>query len=213
MPPTEHKIEIAGPEGVLEAQITEFDTPQPLGVVVCHPHPLYGGTMAHPVVRAVYKAFVGAGFPALRFNFRGVGRSKGDHANGEGEREDVLAVCKHFLHGPGRPDKILIVGYSFGAAVGGSIINELSEIHGFVAISYPFVMIPQFIPSSQSTKPKFFLTGDADDFTPISMFHKAVAGFPAPTDIRVFEGVDHFWVGAEDALATEILSWVKTHFP
>src|SRR6266540_1897370 len=108
---------LAGPAGRIECMLKRPGGPAGDSVaVVCHPHPLFGGTMHNKVVHAAAEAIVQAGIPVLRFNFRGAGRSAGRHDGGRGERDDLLAAMDH-LWGlyPGRP--LLLAGYSFGAYV------------------------------------------------------------------------------------------------
>lgn len=205
----EHKCEFNGPDGKIEAQITEGDDKKQLGIVVCHAHPQFGGTMAHSVVRAAYKFFANQGYPALRFNFRGIGKSEGKFADGIGEKEDALAACEYLLKAGKNVHKILLIGYSFGAAIAGAISEKLPQIVGYIAISYPFTLIPQFVKEARITKPKLFLIGDQDDFTPMADFNKAVSVFPEPKTIKVMARMDHFWNGYEEKLVKEIDSWFK----
>jgi len=206
----EVKIQIKGPEGKLEAQLIKGHLD--VGIIVCHPHPQYGGTMAFPVVRMLYKAFGNLGHPSIRFNFRGVGNSEGISGNGEGEREDLISVCKFLLNGEFGIRRILIIGYSFGATIGASVSGEFDEIIGYVAISYPFSFIPQFISHAQIKKPKFFIIGDRDDFTTLDVFRKEYKQMPEPKDIKIFQGVDHFWSGSENKLTEAIINWFKDNF-
>ena len=92
--PKERKIKIQNGSETIEAQIFEGDLQHEMGVIVCHPHPLFGGTMANPVVRSIYKKFGQQGFPTIRFNFRGVEQSDGFHDEGDGEQEDAIIVCQ-----------------------------------------------------------------------------------------------------------------------
>ena len=166
----EHKVQIPMPFGNLEAQMIMGDNTHTLGIIVCHPHPQFGGTMANNVVRVIYKSFSQAGFPALRFNFRGVENSDGFQTGGEGEREDALAACHYLLDNTQPTQQILIIGYSFGAMIGASIVDELDALVGYVAVSYPFTMLPQYIAQAQSYKPKLFLMGEWDDYTSMDAF-------------------------------------------
>jgi len=201
----EQKINIKGPDGNLEAQLIKGKNE--IGIIICHPHPGYGGTMAFPVVRMLYKAFGNLGHPSLRFNFRGVGNSDGISGDGAGEREDLISVCKFLLSGEFGVKKLLIIGYSFGATIGASVAREFDEIIGYVAISYPFSFIPQFISQAQVSKPKFFIIGDRDDFTTLDVFQKEYNKMPEPKDIKIFPGVDHFWSGSENILTETIIVW------
>ena len=87
------------------------------GVVICHPHPLFGGSMYNNVVEAVEEGFVLSGFSTLRFNFRGVGDSEGAYDEGNGEVNDVIAACKFMRDLPGAGGRLVLAGYSFGAWV------------------------------------------------------------------------------------------------
>jgi len=206
----EQKINIKGPDGNLEAQLIKGKNE--IGIIICHPHPGYGGTMAFPVVRMLYKAFGNLGHPSLRFNFRGVGNSDGISGNGDGEREDLISVCKFLLNGEFGVKRILAIGYSFGATISASVAREFDEIIGYVAISYPFSFIPQFIPHAQVNKSKFFIMGDKDDFTTLDVFQKEYEEMPEPKDIKIFPCVDHFWSGAENILTETIIDWFNNNF-
>jgi len=205
----EHKCEIQGPMGRLEAQISEGDGQKQLGIIVLHPHPQFGGTMAHNVVRAAYKFFANQGYPALRFNFRGIGKSEGKYSDGIGEKDDALAACEYLIKAGKNVQKLLIVGYSFGAAIAGAISDRLSQIVGYIAISYPFTMFSQFVKEARISKPKLFLIGDQDDFTPIGEFNKAITTFPEPKSVKIMARMDHFWNGYEDKMVKEIENWFK----
>ena len=206
----ELKIQIKGPVGNLEAQLIKGKND--VGIIICHPHPQYGGTMAFPVVRMLYKAFGNLGYTSIRFNFRGVGNSDGRSGDGVGEREDLISICKFLLNGEFGVKRLLVIGYSFGATIGASVVSEFNEIIGYVAISYPFSFIPQFIPQAQVNKPKFFIIGDRDDFTTLKVFQKEYKEMPEPKDIKIFPGVDHFWSGSENILTETIIDWFKDNF-
>ncbi len=216
----EQKIHIKGPTGNLEAQLIKGKPyhnngkidKKNIGIIVCHPHPQYGGTMAFPVVRMVYRTFGNLGYPSIRFNFRGVGSSEGKSGNGAGEREDLISVCNFLLNGEFGVKRILIIGYSFGAIIGSSVVSEFDEIIGYVAISYPFSLIPQYIPQAQVDKPKFFIMGDLDNFTTVSILKIEYEKMPRPKDIKIFPGVDHFWSGSENILTETIIYWFNNNF-
>ncbi|MHA1856254.1 MAG: dienelactone hydrolase family protein, partial [Promethearchaeota archaeon] len=108
--------------------------------------------------------------------------------------------------------KLLIIGYSFGATIGASIADEFDEIIGYVAISYPFSLIPQFISQAYVNKPKFFIMGENDDFTSLPILKKEYEKIPEPKDIRIFKGIDHFWSESEEILANAIFEWFKKNF-
>ena len=108
-------IFIDGPAGSLEALLKEPEGPITRAAIVCHPHPLFGGTMHNKVVYRIAKAFQISGFAVLRFNFRGAGKSQGEHANGVGEQDDLRAALGFVVDK--YPASSCGCGFSFGAAV------------------------------------------------------------------------------------------------
>src|SRR5215813_10459144 len=107
---------LKGPAGRLEALLNQGAPDATHAALVCHPHPLYGGTLHNKVVFHAMKALSGFGFPVLRFNFRGTGLSEGEHDHGAGEVEDVRAALDWLDREFDLP--IVFAGFSFGAAVG-----------------------------------------------------------------------------------------------
>jgi uncharacterized protein len=205
------KVRIPFEEGTLEGEFSNVSSQEPqVGIILCHPHPLYGGNMQNNVIQSIFRTLSVHGYPILRFNFRGVGNSDGISSNGEREQEDIEAAY-HFLKNQQDVNpslKIVLIGYSFGAAIGGAMIENLPDIYGYIGISYPFVFIPQFISSLQSKKSKFLITGTNDDFTPLSEFEKQYELLPDPKDKLVVPGVDHFWRGFEQKITSIILDWI-----
>lgn len=117
------RLDLTGPEGVIEAvrDMPDGDAPTRGVAVIAHPHPLYGGTMDNKVVQTLARAFVGAGFTAIRFNFRGVGASAGAYDEGRGELQDMLSVVRQATEdGP-----LALAGFSFGAFVASRVLAEL----------------------------------------------------------------------------------------
>ena len=107
-------VNVEGPAGQLEVRV-DGDSPGNIGAVLCHPHPLYGGSMDDMVLEAMSRPLLDAGFQVARFNFRGVGHSEGQHDDGKGEVDDVLAVVA-WMREQG-VEKVILGGYSFGAVV------------------------------------------------------------------------------------------------
>ncbi len=208
-PMQKQKIIIPAEVGELEGQISVGTNDQEIGIVVCHPHPQFGGTMTNNVSGAIFHHFSALGYPTLRFNFRGVGMSSGSFSNGVGERQDVKDACGYLLRTVPHINKILIMGYSYGAAIGTSIVNDLPEIIGFVAISYPFTFISDFIPQSYTDKTKLFFIGDRDDFTPLPIFKKEYSKYTEPKKIHIVPNTDHFWNNKEKFITDKIEEWLK----
>lgn len=206
----EYKVKIPSTEGSLEGQISLGESGTQYGILVCHPHPQYGGTMANNVVRAVYKQFHELGWPSLRFNFRGVGESSGYFDDGIGEQQDVIDAVAFFMHeGDHPPQKIIIIGYSFGACVAGAAVNQIKQVFGYIGISYPFTFIPKFVVHLHNSKPKLFLMGDHDDFTSVEIFDKFYNNLPEPKNRQIFPNIDHFWSEGEDLLTDSIEKWIQ----
>ncbi|EFA75687.1 hypothetical protein PPL_10740 [Heterostelium album PN500] len=193
-----------------------------IGVVITHPHPMLGGNYNNNVVLGISSFLTNhLHIPTLCFNFRGVGGSQGKGSwRGSYEREDVLAAVSYLLdHAPigHRPTRIIIVGYSYGAVIGSSVADSHQSIIGYTSVSYPFgpltlMLLGPLLELGKSNKPKLFIQGDRDNFTGTSKYKSRTADFPHPTEVRLFENVDHFYGGREKLLAKEISKWICTTF-
>src|ERR1039457_5918146 len=134
--------------------------------VVCHPHPLYGGSMHNNVVEAILEALWKLGFATLRFNFRGVGASEGEHSGGSGETDDAKAAIQFLLSQPGvARDAAIRAGYSFGAAIAMRAGAELKEVVTIAAIALP-VGMGDFSSAARSGKKIVLVAGDHDAYCP-----------------------------------------------
>ncbi len=197
-------------EGILHLPVLSevegpASSPSP-GVVVCHPHPLYGGDMHNNVVTAICRAAAVRGIAALRFNFRGVGRSQGAFADGVGERADATAALAHLRQLPEiDSQRIGLVGYSFGAAV--ALLSAGQDLRpdgrasarALVAVSTP--TIARGLSDIAVSCPALLVVGDQDQVAPPSRL-AALAGVIGPrAELVIVPGADHFWWGAEDRLA------------
>ncbi len=164
------------------------------GVILCHPHPQYGGNMDHPVMTMAAETASQEGFSTLRFNFRGVGESEGSYGEGIGESEDVKAVADHLYsrlknnHSP-----LILVGYSFGAWAGFPIAIEDERFEGMVAIAPP-LEIYDFGFLKGCKKKKLFIAGNRDFFCPPSVLEKWYKGLEEPKSLAVIPGADHFFL-------------------
>jgi hypothetical protein len=187
-------------EGTLA--IPEGTSPFP-AVVVCHPHPLYGGSMDNNVVRAVSEALTQASLASVRFNFRGVGSSQGKFGHGIGEREDVKAAISYASTVMEiDSDRIGLTGYSAGAGFAlPSALND-ERIKALAAISLPLTMF-DLDPLTNCTKPKFLIIGSNDDLTPTGQFFEFCQALPEPKEYESIEGADHFWQGYEPPWRSE----------
>jgi alpha/beta superfamily hydrolase len=183
------RLRIDGPAGVLEVAVDAPGAP-PLGVaVLCHPHPLHGGTMDNKVVQTLARAFVALGYRAVRFNFRGVGGSAGAWDEGRGEVDDVLAVV-HTLRDPALP--LALGGFSFGAAMAAHAASRLAgdAAPERLALVGPAVLNFAPPPVSQDT---LVVHGEADEVVPLA----AVLDWARPQTlpVTVVPGVGHFFHG------------------
>lgn len=126
---------IPGPRGRLEARHAGAADPTCPVAVVLHPHPLHGGTMNNKVAYAVFRSLVEAGCHAVRFNFRGVGRSCGEYAGGDGEVEDAMAVVDWMQRRHPESSSTWIAGFSFGAWIAARVLVKRSDIDRFVLVA------------------------------------------------------------------------------
>lgn len=189
------QIDLPGSGLVLEAFLDLPAVPGPFpGVVLCHPHPLYGGNMNNNVILAVSRALTSNGIASLRFNFRGVGRSQGCFANGIGEQEDAQAALLLLVNQEEiDPSRIGIMGYSFGGMVALAVGNTNDVVRAIAAVS---PVIPANV-LKECTKPKLIVTGAEDNIIPPSSVLKETAGMAEPKIVELIPGADHFWWGYE----------------
>jgi uncharacterized protein len=199
---------LPGPAGRLEAILW---TPlgaarRPLAAVVCHPHPLFGGTLHNKVVYQTAKALDALGIPVLRFNFRGAGLSAGVHDRGRGEQDDVRAALDFLAtEFPSVPQ--LLAGFSFGAWVGLRVGCEDARVSHLIGLGIP-VNSTDFSFLPQCHKPKLFLHGSNDEHGAIDKVTALVPTFAGNNQLTVVEGVDHFFAGKLDQLGRAINAWL-----
>jgi hypothetical protein len=194
-------------EGILN--IPQGSGPFPTAVI-CHPHPLYGGSMESNVVNAISKALSQTSFISLKFNFRGVGVSEGEFSQGIGEQEDVAAAIS-FVSSVKEvdPSKIALVGYSAGAAFGLPVAVKDDRIKALVAISPPLNMF-NFNFLQNCLKHKLLISGSRDDFTPLSRLLEFCQTLPEPKKCKIIEAADHFWWRYEDIIAAKVATFLSS---
>ncbi len=203
------RLTLTGPAGRLEALLEwEPDSTPNLAAVVCHPHPLYGGTMHNKVVYRAAKAALAAGAPTLRFNFRGVGKSEGEYANGIGERDDARAALD-WLAGrfPGLP--VAMMGFSFGSAVALYVGAADERVRVLVGLGLP-VGSTDFAFLETSNKPKLVVQATEDQYGPRDRLQEAFNRFQEPKELRWIEGVDHFFNGKLPELQSAIEGFLRS---
>jgi alpha/beta superfamily hydrolase len=174
------------------------------GVVICHPHPLYGGDMDSGVVVAAIEACAAQKLATLRFNFRGVGASSGAHDNGRGEQDDARAALANLRRRLPADAPVALAGYSFGAGVAAKVA-ERTRVGGLALIAPPLRVMPLEAPRAVRG-PMLIVVGGDDQHCPADALGPFRAMLPEAT-ITVLEGADHFFLGALDALGAAIGGW------
>jgi alpha/beta superfamily hydrolase len=207
---------LQGPSGRLEALLNAGNDNATHAAVVCHPHPLFGGTLHNKVVFHTMKALHSFGYPVLRFNFRGTGLSEGEHDYGNGEVDDVRAALDWMdaeFHSP-----LIFAGFSFGAAIGLRAAYSDDRVRALAAVGTPVAPVAagseqprvytfDFLRESQ--KPKLFVSGARDQFGPREKLEALVAGLAEPKKLVLIAGADHFFEGRLHELREAVEVWVK----
>jgi len=212
-----------GPAGRLEAILWSVSeegegAQPPLAAVVCHPHPLFGGTMHNKVVYQTAKTIHRFGLPVLRFNFRGVGLSEGTHDKGIGETEDVAAAIGFLAEEyPGVP--LLLAGFSFGSWVGLRAGCGDSRVTELIGLGLPVGDLESrsFSYLELCDKPKLLVSGEFDRFGPPNQLRAMVERFPPlvreNTSVAIVSGGDHFFAGHLAELDRTVAEWMLHHHP
>ncbi len=214
-PSTIRSLFLTGPAGRLEALLNAGSPTATHAAVVCHPHPLYGGTLHNKVVFHTMKALNHFGFPVLRFNFRGTGLSEGEHANGVGEVEDVRAALDWLEREYTLP--IIFAGFSFGAVVGLRAAYADNRVRALIALGLPAVRfadrmddrVYDFEFLRACTKPKLFVSGSRDQFAPMGSLEALVNTFADPKKLVRIEAGDHFFEGRLKEMRVAIEDWTR----
>jgi alpha/beta superfamily hydrolase len=212
--------DLRGPAGKLEAVLNSGRPDAPYAAILCHPHPKGGGTMHNKVVYHVMKAFSSLGLPVVRFNFRGVGLSEGEHDDGRGEQEDVRAVLNWMDQNLKLP--ILFAGFSFGSNIGLRACCGDARVKGFVGLGVPVHAEGRdysygFLPGCQG--PKLFIIGDHDKYAPRQQVEEVLGKAAEPKEIHWVAGANHFFQGTPESPAAKlepmqqiIRMWLRTTY-
>jgi len=200
-----------GPVGRLEAVLNEGTSEAKYAALVCHPHPVYGGTLHNKVVFHTMKALNHFGFPVLRFNFRGAGLSQGEHNHGRGEMDDVrtaLDWLDNEFHLP-----IFFAGFSFGSVVGMQIACPDARVTTLIALGLPVSPIDDrrynFEFLHHCPKPKLFISGSQDQYAPRQELERVVQSLPQPRELKIIENADHFFEGKLQEMRSSVEHWIK----
>jgi hypothetical protein len=200
-----------GPGGQLEALLNEGSPNATHAALICHPHPVYGGTLHNKVVFHAMKALNSLGMPALRFNFRGAGLSQGEHDKGVGEVDDVRTALDWLdreFHLP-----IVFAGFSFGAAVGLRVACPDPRVAAVVSLGTPISPVDDrsydydFLQTC--TKPKLFVSGSRDQFASKAKLETLLATVPEPKKLVIIEAADHFFEGRLREMREAVESWAR----
>jgi alpha/beta superfamily hydrolase len=197
-----------GPAGRLEAILwkPERNASPPMAAVVCHPHPLFGGTMHNKVAYQAAKSLDSLGLAVLRFNFRGTGMSAGTHDRGRGERGDVTAALD-FLATEFPDAPLLVAGFSFGCFVGLRAGCKDIRVAECIGLGTP-VNDTDFSFLHECDKPKLFVHGENDEFGDVKKVEALVESLPGEKRLVIVPGVDHFFAGQLKQVDAAISEWM-----
>ena len=191
----QQSITIPGPAGALEARIESAAGDR--WAILCHPHPLYGGSMHDAVLDTAAGVLAEREVGTVRFNFRGVGASDGEHDEGRGEMDDLVAV-RDWLAAEHAPGELWLAGYSFGSNLVWRARSRIPEARRIVLIAPPVGNMPFAPPNDDEPALVTVVTGDRDAFVDLDVLRT----WPADRcDVRTVTGADHFFAGRWDALA------------
>jgi alpha/beta superfamily hydrolase len=205
--PRAQSLQVDGPAGGLEVLLEEPEAPREQAfAVVCHPHPLFGGTMQNKVVHTLARACNAFGIPSLRFNFRGVGSSRGSYDEGRGEVQDTLAViAAGRARWPGA--ELILGGFSFGAMVS---LNAAAQAAPAKLISIaPAVGRVEFTAARRPDCPWLIVQGDADELVDIRDVRAFAARWSPPPRLVVFAGGEHFFHGRLVELRDQVRAFLE----
>ena len=214
-PTPSQSVTIAGPAGNIEALLDTpaAETSNAVGVI-CHPHPLHGGTMTNKVVHTLAKAFNDVGAPAVRFNYRGVGASAGVYDDGNGETQDALAVLEWAAQRwPGA--QLWLGGFSFGGAI--AIRASVASPHA-LDIARLVTVAPAIrrVSVDSNTLPQcpwLIVQGDRDELVDPADIQQWARALPVQPRLSMLSGVEHFFHGRLNDLRTTVVSWLGAPLP
>ncbi|HWE74792.1 MAG TPA: alpha/beta hydrolase [Stellaceae bacterium] len=190
------EVLINGPAGRLEARYTAAKEDNAPIALLLHPHPQHGGTMNNKVVYTLFHSFLHCGFSALRFNFRGVGRSQGQFDRGEGELADAAAALDWLQATHPNAKVCWVGGFSFGAWIAMQLLMRRPEIGAFIAIAPPAGMF-DFSFLAPCPASGLIVQGDQDQVVPLEATQKMITKLKHQRDItidhRIVKGADHFF--------------------
>ena len=162
------------------------------GVVISHPHPLYGGSMHNNVVESLVRVYQQAGYSTLRFNFRGVGSSHGEYSDGTGEQEDVKSALRYLSE---RGKKVIdLAGYSFGAWVNALTKPPVDAVQRMIMVSPPVAFL-DFGSAQPLPQLQLVIAGSRDEIAPPELIETMLPNWNPGARLEIIEGADHFYGG------------------
>jgi uncharacterized protein len=200
-----------GSAGQLEALLNAGSPAATHAALVCHPHPVYGGTLHNKVVFHAMKALNNLGLPVLRFNFRGAGLSQGEHDQGAGEIDDVRTALDWLdreFHQP-----IVFAGFSFGTAIGLRAAAPDPRVLALISVGTPISPVDNrsydydFL--TACSKPKLFVSGSRDQFASKAKLESLVHSLAEPKKLVIIEAADHFFEGRLREMRETVELWTK----
>ena len=201
---TEHPVHF--PAGSLQLEGLLSPASGDKGVVIAHPHPLYGGNLHNNVVETLARVYRQHGFTALRFNFRGVGGSQGHYDEGEGEQEDIKAALDYLL-GQGKT-RLDLVGYSFGAWVSALARTAQDKVQRLILVAPP-VDFCDFHNVRSLPKLTLVIAGDRDEFAPPTAIARLLPDWNSAARLEIIPGADHFYGAHTRALAAIVDTYLE----
>jgi uncharacterized protein len=206
-------VNLTGPAGRLEALLNTGAPNAPVSALVCHPHPLFSGTMHNRVVYHAMKVLNdpawGFALPVLRFNFRGAGLSGGVH-DGQAEAADVGAAVDWLVNEYNRP--VIVAGFSFGAAMAvRAACGHGATVHALALLGLPVNAGKSYVFPELDTcaLPKLFLSGDGDPFASPAKLGQVAEQSAEPRQLALIAGADHFFSGRLQEMQDALAAWLK----
>ena len=202
---TEQKLSVPGAAGALELRWhAGVDPSADRAVIVCHPHPLHGGTMDNKVVTTLARTYRDIGWHALRFNFRGVGKSEGEYGHLQGEIDDLESVLA-FVRKQLPQSAIALAGFSFGSAVVANLTLRNGDIDHLVLIAPPVGKYELDFPTAFPC-PTLVVQGDQDEIVDLSRTRDWASGVQGEFHYREMSGAGHFFHGRLTELRDLVLA-------
>jgi alpha/beta superfamily hydrolase len=210
------EVIFTGEDGRIEGRFHPGRTRNAPIAIILHPHPQFGGTMNNPVVYQLYYAFANRGFAALRFNFRGVGRSQGVFDHGQGELSDAAAALDWAQAANPDARACWIAGFSFGAWIGMQLLMRRPEVEGFISIAAPANLYDfSFLAPCPSSG--LFVHGDKDAVVPVTAVGTLVEKLKTQKGIvieqQIVKGANHFFDGKTEELIEVVDEYLDRRLP